>query len=167
MTGRDRRSAGVAKRSPRPSADGAAPGSNSSGHIYFEQLAVLRGAFGGTAAIAALSLLRVGVRQLSGGSAGGPWLVVFVGGILGAFLFSGRLAAGRVRQGQPIHGAIASLGALIGWVLLRSIGGVIGAGEGGFDVTVLAPAAIGAIVVGALGGAWRSRRSTRTGGQLP
>lgn len=167
MTGRDRRSAGVTRRSPRPTAGDAALRSSSPGRIYFQHLAVLRGALAGTVAIAVLSLLRAGVRQLSGGSAGSTWLVAFVAGILGAFLFAGWLAAGRARQGQPAHGAIASLGALVGWVLLRSVGGLIGVGEGGFDATVLAPAAIGAIVVGALGGAWHSRRSTRAGGQLP
>lgn len=166
MPGRDRRSTGTARRSSR-SANHAADQSASAGRIYFDRAAVLRGALGGAAVIALLSVLWEGVRRLSGASAGGPWLVVFLVGILGALLFAGWVTAGWARRGRPTHGAVASLGALAGWVLLRSVGSALGGGEPGFDVAVLAPAAVGALVLGALGGVWRSRRSARAGGRLP
>ncbi len=124
------------------------------GDLEIRWSAVIRGVVTGLAGIVPLAVLGALVDDPSGSNGG--WRIVIFFGVLGALFLAGQAAGVRAPETPLAHGALAGLGTMGTWAVLRAIVGLIADGEVGYRAWSLASFAlygIGLGIVGAIAGA--------------
>jgi len=118
---------------------------------------VLRGAAVALAGIVPLAIISAVIDDPT--DSDGGWRVLIFFGVLGCWFLAGRVAGSRALDSPLTHGSLAALTAFFGWLVFRTIAGLISDGEPGYEVWTVVSVALFALACGLLGGVAGAKRA--------
>jgi hypothetical protein len=118
---------------------------------------VLRGAVAALAGIVPLAIISAVIDDPSD-SDGGPRILIFFG-VLACWFLAGSIAGSRSLDSPHTPGSLAALSAFVGWLVIRTVAGLISDGEPGYDAWSVVSVALFAVACGLLGGVAGARRT--------
>jgi hypothetical protein len=118
---------------------------------------ILRGAVAALAGIVPLAALSALIDDPT--DSDGGWRVLIFFGVLACWFLAGSIAGSRALDSPLTHGSLAALTAFLGWLVFRTIAGLISDGEPGYDGWTVVSVALFAVACGLLGGVAGARRT--------
>jgi hypothetical protein len=118
---------------------------------------VLRGAVAALAGIVPLAVISAIIDDPSDSDSG--WRVLIFFGVLGCWFLAGSVAGARAVDSPLTHGSLAALSAFVGWLVFRTVAGLVSDGEPGYDAWSVVSVALFALACGLLGGVAGARRA--------
>jgi hypothetical protein len=122
---------------------------------------VLRGAAAALAGIVPLAIISAVIDDPA--DSDGGWRVLIFFGVLGCWFLAGSVAGSRALDSPLTHGALAALSAFFGWLVFRTIAGLIDDGEPGYEVWTVGSVALFALACGLIGGVAGAKRRLGAG----
>jgi hypothetical protein len=122
---------------------------------------VLRGAAVALAGIVPLAIISAVIDDPT--DSDGGWRVLIFFGVLGCWFLAGRVAGARALDSPLTHGSLAALTAFFGWLVFRTIAGLISDGEPGYEAWTVVSVALFALACGLLGGVAGAKRALAHG----
>jgi hypothetical protein len=123
---------------------------------------VVRGAVVALAGIAPLALVSALVDHPT--DSDGGWRVLIFFGVLGCWFLAGSVAGARALDAPLTHGCLAALSAFVGWLVFRTVAGLVHNGHPGYQGWTVVSVALFAAACGLLGGVAGARRALGSGG---
>jgi hypothetical protein len=127
------------------------------GEIAVRWNVVVRGALVALAGIVPLAVLSAWIDDPD--DSDGGWRILIFFGVLAAWFVAGSVAGSRALDAPLTHGSLAALAAYLGWVVLRTVAGLIDDGEPGYEGWSVVSVGLFAVAGGLLGGVAGARRA--------